>query len=191
MEIIIVFSVDSPQVWPEKYGDLLYQYALPRVTDPVEAEDLVQETFLAALKAMSGFKGESSIKNWLFAILKNKIVDFYRKKARRLEDNLDITGNEMSDWFTEEGNWRKDKLPAEWESHKIDIESRELQLVLNDCKNKLRNLTQQVYVLKYLEDVAASEICKVLNISTSNYWILLHRARLQMRDCIEINWIKK
>lgn len=191
IQILTVYSSDSPQFWADKYGDILYQYALPRVNDVLEAEDLVQDTFLSALKALPAFKGDSSVKNWLFAILKNKIIDHYRKKTKSVNEASLSEIDDVSDWFNEEGSWNLNKKPLNWDHNSIDIESKELSAILNDCKNRLKTLTQQVYVLKYLEDVEATEICKVLNISTSNYWILLHRARLQMRDCIENKWIKQ
>ena len=181
----------DPKNWVSLYGDLLYKYALPRVNDSVVAEDLVQETFLSALKALDSFRGEASEKNWLFAILKNKIIDYYRKRA--VEQSLMETPDSShldNEWFDAEGKWLENKIPKDWQVGDSPTDRKEMQKVINWCKNRLKELQQQVFILKYLEEMESVEICKVLNISTSNYWVLIHRARLQMRDCIEKNWIK-
>lgn len=180
----------SPQEWVERYGDMLFQYTLARVNDRELAEDLVQDCFLSALKARGKFREESTEKTWLFAILKNKIIDHYRRRARKIETEGSTYPDEDLDFFTEEGGWQRDRMPAAWDADRVDIENKELGMLLHHCKNGLKNLVREVYILKYLEDMAPAEICKVLNISSSNYWILLHRARLQMRECIEKKWIK-
>lgn len=181
----------NPQKWMELYGDLLYQYTLPRVSDPSVAEDLVQETFLSALKGLKGYKGEASEKNWLFTILKNKIIDYYRKKGTEQAVNSmpDLKVVE-DDWFNEDGRWAEDKIPKDWQVFDNPAERKEIQKIINWCKDHLKSLQQHVFVLKYMEDLDSDEICKVLNISSSNYWVLIHRARLQMRDCVEKYWLK-
>jgi len=181
----------DPQKWVENYGDMLYQYALPRVNDSVIAEDLVQETFLSALKGLEGYKGEASEKNWLFSILKNKIIDYYRKKAteQAITSMPDLKVVE-DDWFNEDGRWAENKMPKDWNVSDNPAERKEIQKIINWCKDHLKNLQQHVFTLKYMEDLDSDEICKVLNISSSNYWVLIHRARLQMRDCVEKYWLK-
>ncbi len=180
----------NPNNWLQQYGDLLFQYTLPRVNEKEIAEDLVQETFLAALKGLAGYKGEASEKNWLFSILKNKIVDHYRKKAAAKEiSNMTDLQAPDEDWFDAEGHWAENKLPQEWKTVENPGERKEIQKVINWCKDNLKELQKHVFTLKYLEDLESDEICKVLNISTSNYWVLVHRARLQMRDCVQKNWV--
>lgn len=181
----------NPQKWLELYGGLLYQYALPRVNDGMIAEDLVQETFLSALKGLDGYRGEASENNWLFSILKNKIIDHYRKKSKEqaVMTMPDLKAVE-SDWFTEEGNWVEDKMPKDWHTSENPVESKEIQRIINWCKDHLKALQQHVFTLKYMEELNSDEICKVLNITSSNYWVLIHRARLQMRDCVEKYWLK-
>jgi RNA polymerase sigma-70 factor (ECF subfamily) len=181
----------NPQKWLENYGDLLYQYTLPRVNDPMVAEDLVQDTFFSALKGLAGYKGEASEKNWLFSILKNKIIDYYRKKSTGYPvltmPDLQLTED---DWFREDGTWEEKKIPKDWDPSDNMAERKEIQKIINWCKDHLKSLQQHVFILKYLEDLDAYEICKVLNITSSNYWVLIHRARLQMRDCVEKHWLK-
>ena len=181
----------NPKNWFALYGTPLYQYVLPRVNDSDIAEDLVQETFLSALKGLNGFRGEASEKNWLFTILKNKIIDFYRKKATEqyITTMPDLREAE-NEWFDEEGNWAENRLPKDWNAADNPIERKEIQKIINWCKSHLKVLQQHVFTLKYLEDLESDEICKVLNISPSNYWVLIHRARLQMRECVEQHWLK-
>lgn len=181
----------SPEKWLSLYGDILYQYTLPRVNDTTVAEDLVQETFLSALKALPAFKGQASVKNWLFAILKNKIIDHYRKKSTEqwLVAMPDLQAAD-DQWFNDEGAWSEGRKPKDWHPANTPVERKEIQKIINWCKNHLKELQQHVFTLKYMEDMDSVEICKVLNISSSNYWVLIHRARLQMRDCVEKNWLK-
>ena len=185
------FTSLDPKKWLEQYGDLLLQYTLPRVNDRELAEDLVQETFLSALKGLDGYKGEASEKNWIFAILKNKIIDHYRKKAASREIlELPNLNEVQEDWFDETGTWVPQRAPHDWHNADNPLERKELQKIINWCKSNLKLLQQQVFSLKYMEDLESEEICKVLNITTSNYWILIHRARLQMRDCVEKSFLK-
>lgn len=176
----------------ELYGTLLYKHALPRVEDSFVAEDLVQETFLAALNGLDGFRGESSEKNWLFSILKNKIVDYYRKRSRQ-QMVLSMPDLRLMDdqWFDSDGVWAEERIPHDWESADTPVERKEIQKVILWCKDHLKSLQQAVFTLKYLEDIPSDEICKVLNISSTNYWILIHRARLKMRDCVEKMLLKE
>lgn len=181
----------NPQKWLEMYGDLLFQYTLPRVNDRIVAEDLVQDTFLAALKALDGFKGEASEKNWLFTILKNKIIDHYRKKSfEKTFSSMPDLNLVDDEWFTADGNWIGNRMPNDWQASENPVERREMLKIIRWCKDHLKTLQQSVFTLKYMEELDSDEICKVLKISSSNYWVLLHRARLQMRDCFEKNWLK-
>ena len=183
------FGKPDPTKWLELYGDLLYKYTLPRVRDSASAEDLVQETFLSALKGLGSFKEETSEKNWLFTILKNKIIDYYRRKdSNQTIVNLSDIKSVENDLFTGEGHWVENIVYKDWNISENAAERKELQQIIEKCKNNLRDIQQDVFTLKYLEDVKSEEICKVLNITASNYWILLHRARLKMRDCINANW---
>lgn len=182
----------DPQKWLERYGNLLFQYTLPRVNDRGIAEDLVQETFLSALKGLDTYRGDASEKNWLVAILRNKIIDYFRKKSKDQAISAMPDLQQMEEnWFDADGHWTRDKMPREWNAADNPAERKEIQKIIHWCKTHLKNLQQQVFVLKYMEDLDSEEICKVLNISASNYWVLIHRARLQMRDCVEKHWLKE
>jgi RNA polymerase sigma-70 factor (TIGR02943 family) len=175
--------------WVTQYGDMLYRYALPRVNDRDTAKDLVQETFLSAWRNYENFKGEISEKNWLFAILKNKIIDHFRKASTRLTDSFpDIADSDS--YFDEAEHWRVVSAPRDWRTDTV-IDRKEFYEVLNKCKGMLKEIQNTVFTMKYLDGLESEDICKVLNITSSNYWVLMHRAKLQLRACLEKNWFLK
>ncbi|WP_291913622.1 sigma-70 family RNA polymerase sigma factor [Chitinophaga sp. CB10] len=174
----------SPREWVNRYADDFFRFAMARVSDRIIAQDLVQDTFLSALQSADQFRGHSSERNWLLAILKNKIIDHYRKEGKvvslgRLE--------EEDAFFDEKGHWRKEAAPQPWPA---PGEQNEFYRILRACIRKLNGLGQAVINLKYLEEKKSEEICKELSISPSNYWVLMHRARLHLRSCLEKNWLK-
>ena len=173
-----------------QHADLLYNYAITRINDSQQAEDLVQETFISALKNYENFKGESKASTWLIAILKNKIIDIYRKKVREFKqeslDTLAFTDN----YFDEKGHWKKGSYPGPWKSDAIDEQDRdEFYKILQKCLSRLKEIQRIAFVMKHLDDAETEEICKELEITASNYWVLIHKAKLQLRDCLEKNWI--
>jgi RNA polymerase sigma-70 factor (TIGR02943 family) len=177
--------------WVSDYSDMLYRYALPRVNDNEIAKDLIQETFLAAWRNYDNFKGEISEKNWLFAILKNKIIDHFRKASTRLTDSLPGIADEDS-YFDNAEHWTEVSAPKNWD---VDtdavINKKEFYEVLSKCKSMLKEIQNTVFTLKYLDGLESEDICKELNITASNYWVLIHRAKLQLRSCLEKNWFLK
>ena len=182
-------SLLNPGQWIHNYSDALYSYTLPRVNDAALAEDIVQETFLSAWKARDSFKGEASEKSWLFTICKNKIIDHYRKKAKDIIQPM-LERSATDSFFDDAEHWTPEDKPADWNiDYSERIDSKEFYQVLDGCKKKLQQLEQAVFSMKYLEDLDAAEICKVLGITPSNYWVLIHRAKLQLRTCLEKNWL--
>lgn len=180
----------NPHRWVDTYADALYSYIVHRVNDTGLAEDMVQDTFLSAWKARDSFKGEASEKSWLFAICKNKIIDHYRKKAKDIVQPVPQS-SPTDAFFDEADHWTQEDKPVDWGIHyEQTIEGKEFYKVLTHCKKKLQEIQQSVFSMKYLEDLDSTEICKALGISTSNYWVLIHRAKLQLRACLEKNWIK-
>lgn len=169
-----------------EYSDLLFRFAVARISDRDAAKDLVQDTFLSAWKSRDNFKGGISEKNWLFTILKNKIIDHYRKSSRKLTESLD--GSDDS-YFEADGHWTEKAMPVNWlDTADQKITQKDFQQALTLCRKKLKDLQNTVFTMKYLDDMNSEEICKVLNLSASNYWVLIHRARLQLRACLEKNW---
>jgi RNA polymerase sigma-70 factor (ECF subfamily) len=177
----------TPEQWIDAYANILYAYTLTRVNDKQLAEDIVQETFLIAWKSKESYKGGASEKNWLFAICKNKIIDHYRKKATQILNYAAIDNS--AQYFDDKEHWAKEECPHNWGiDYQQTIETKEFYTILELCRKKLQEMQQLVFAMKYLEELSADEICKVLNISSSNYWVLIHRAKLQLRDCLEKNW---
>lgn len=176
----------NPEKWVENYADALYAYTKARLNDVQQAEDIVQNTFLSAWKARDTYKGQASEKNWLYAILKNKIIDHFRKQS---SSHIDLATGEEEMYF-DDGHWKEDAAPKEWGINtEQPVETKEFYSILDKCKQKLKDIQQSVFVMKYMEDMNADEICKQLNITSSNYWVLIHRAKLHLRKCLEKNWI--
>lgn len=174
--------------WVNQFTDELYSWALHKVSDSEIAADLVQDTFLAATEKIDSFKNESLPKTWLFSILNHKIIDHYRKKTRQ---PLQIENEFLLLFFSEEGDWRENRKPKNW--HEQDngpnlLDDLEFQNVLNKCLDALPDQWGICVKLKYLTEKGGEEICQELDISPSNYWQIIHRAKLQLRECVEKNW---
>lgn len=188
-------NILRPQNWVTLYADALYLHAFHKTGKQELAEDLVQETFLAGLRSASNFKGNSSEKTWLFNILKFKIADYYRKASTKYELSASFIStsksNVLDQFFNKDGEWLEDSGPQAWSEDAIQLlENKELGDVLNNCIDKLTNDQKQVILLKMLEETDTKIVCKELNITPTNYWVLIHRAKLILRACIEKNWFK-
>jgi len=185
----------QPERWVEDHGDVLFRYALARLRDTTAAEDVVQETFLAAWKARQNFAGQSAEQSWLIGILKHKIVDHIRRTCRERTTFSDEPLPAMlAEQFDEHGHWKMagGAGPKAWgEDAAQAAERQEFWQTLDGCLEKLPPRTAQAFVLRELDGTDGAEICKVLNISATNYWVLLHRARMQLRQCLEQNWFDK
>jgi len=181
-------STSDPREWVERYGDLLFRYAMARVRDRTTAEDLVQETFTAALGNRDRFSGTSSEQTWMVGILKNKIVDHYRRPESSTLGEDAGEGPDRSDaLFDLQQRWKASH--AEWT---LDPEStynrREFWEVFVSCIDRLPQGMADAFTLRELVGLRAREICKVLGIQPTNLWTRLHRARLRLRQCLETEW---
>ncbi len=186
----------DPQKWVERYGDYLYSYAIGRVNDSGKAEDLVQETFLAALKARDRFRGASTERTWLISILKRKIIDTYRKKYSSKETSFGEHDGTVFDgdfYRSEEpfkGHWLEGSGPN---SHSLlpdgELEQEELMRFINLCIENLPAPLAAAFIMRMIDEEDSDTICKELDITPSNLWVMLHRARLRMRECLEKKWL--
>jgi RNA polymerase sigma-70 factor (TIGR02943 family) len=179
------------RAWVDDYSDMLYAYCRKRLVEEEAGKDLVQETFLAAWRNIDQYKGEASVKNWLFVILKSKIIDHYRKSSNKVE--LATVRQEHNDhqFFDEDEHWRHGMYPKGWSidfSNKVEV--KEFYQVFQGCGKKLKEIQHTVFTMKYVDGMKSEEICKLMDITPSNYWVLLHRAKVQLRACMEKNWIK-
>jgi RNA polymerase sigma-70 factor (ECF subfamily) len=172
----------------DTHTSALYSWAHYKVSDPELAKDLVQDTFLVAAERPEAFKGDSSPKTWLFSILNHKIMDVYRKKMRQ-PVRMDDRG--FADFFDRDGNWKKDKRPADWHEEELHLlDNYDFQMVLTECLDALPEKWSTGVKLKYLTEKSGQEICRELGIAPTNFWQIIHRAKLQLRDCVENNWFK-
>lgn len=177
--------------WMADYGDGLMGYAVHRVSDVSTAEDLVQESFISAWKSSLEKVPPENTKAWLFKILRNKIIDHYRKENIR-----DEAGNpagkrmlELEDAFDQD-RWNPDYRSGSW-LEDSPAEKSELAKFIAYCISLLNGKLGEAFKLKYLDDLDAESICKELDISPSNYWVLIHRAKLQLRSCLDKNYFEE
>jgi len=187
-------QIENPESWVDQYGDFLYHFTLSRIKDPSIAEDLVQETFLAALKARKNFQGRSTARTWLIAILKHKIVDHIRKQVRehtsdKLESMLNTAANDPVDSsFNDEGDWRI--RPSKWAIDPMKLyEQKEFMDILYQCLGELPERQAEAFMMREIDGLSTEEICKVLNITATNSWVMLYRARMWLRRCLENSWL--
>jgi RNA polymerase sigma-70 factor (ECF subfamily) len=177
--------------WLNEHGDYLYRFALARLRNPHQAEDVVQETMLAAIKSQN-FQGESSSKTWLTGILKHKIIDLQRKNIREqpVSDliDLDAADTSMDDFFNQSGRWLE--RPQSMNMPHDSLEQQQFLGILEDCMSKLPHKLKAIFMLRDVHDEDNENICKELNITTTNAWVMLYRARMGLRKCIELNWIE-
>ncbi len=174
-----------------EHGDVLYRFALTRVSNPQQAEDLVQDTFLAALKSIDRFRGESHIRTYLIGILKNKVYDHYKRASREESyEAVDASGDEP--YFNAAGRWKSEFFPRNWGVDDGDpaelYERREFLEILRACLQGLAPRAARVFVLREVERVTGKDVCEMLELSESNVGVILHRARLQLQQCIGSQW---
>jgi RNA polymerase sigma-70 factor (ECF subfamily) len=183
--------LSSPDTWVDLYGDMLYGYALKMLSNTTLAHDLVQETFLAALKSRKSFKKQSHEKTWFFGILKHKILDHLRHKYREMQGAENAGTEEAVEAFFDHASGMLKKMPASWQVNPSElIEKEEFWSTLHSCLDHLPEKTRDAFKLRELEEEKTEDICKVLDITATNLWVILHRARVLMRSCLEKNWFK-
>jgi RNA polymerase sigma-70 factor (TIGR02943 family) len=191
-----VAGLSDPEQWVDVHGDYLFGYALMRLRDASKAEDAVQETFLAALKGGKSFARLSAEKSWLVGILKNKIADYYRKAGRETSfTDMEFYSKEENGQFVAEGlfkgSWIQELGPQEWSNPGSSLDSQVFWQKFHECSNKLPKKVGTVFTLREVDGVESKEICAMLDISEGNLWIMLHRARMALRRCMETNWFGK
>lgn len=179
---------DKLSQWVEEYSSDLLNWAFHKVSDIELAKDLVQDTFLAAYEKIATFKGDSSPKTWLFSILNHKIIDFYRKK---INQPISLDNQSFSTFFDEEGSWKLDKRPKDWKEEEVELlDNTEFREILNKCLGELPEMWNDSIRLKYLLGKNGDEICQELEITPTNLWQIIHRAKVQLRECVENGWFK-
>lgn len=184
----------DPKTWVANHGDYLFRYTLIRVRNETLAEDLVQDALLAAFQGKERFSGQSTERSWLTGILKHKILDHFRRQAReRTVLANDALPPELEGRFDDFGFWKHEPEtgPADWGADAgAQMERKEFMVALKQCLAKLPPRCADAFVLREMEATESERIQEVLGISPANFWVLLHRARMQLRLCLEQNWLK-
>ena len=180
----------DPHRWLADHGDYLFRVARRQLHSDELAEDAVQETLLAALSAQARYSGDASPRTWLTGILKHKVVDLIRRNVREVEIPRDEEGEEaVNRLFRQDGHWAEPFRP--WGNPQAEAELSQLRRVLDECADRLKPVMAQVFSLREVAGMDTEEICKELNITPTNCWVLLHRARVFMRQCLELNGFSK
>ncbi len=181
----------NPEKWVQTHGDYLYRFALGRLRNSSQAENVVQETFLAAFKGLKTFKNQASERTWLTAILKYKIIDHLRAqyKEKPLSD-LQADQRAVDSFFDEKEHPKK--YPTDWSPNPLELVKRsEFWKIFEECMKKLPKSTANAFQMREMDKQDVKEICKILKLSSTNLYVMLHRARLQLRGCLEKNWFEK
>ncbi|MGH8764766.1 MAG: sigma-70 family RNA polymerase sigma factor [Burkholderiales bacterium] len=175
----------------EKQRPYLVRYASLQLRDADLVQDVVQETLLAALSGEGNFAGRSNLRTWLTGILKHKIVDAIRRASRETTLAADAEGEEgdFDALFRQGGHWVEH--PAAWNNPDASLEQRQFFAVLEECLTKLPEKTAQAFLMREHLGSDTDEICKSLAITPSHCWVMLHRARMALRLCLEGNWFGK
>ncbi|TPQ29059.1 sigma-70 family RNA polymerase sigma factor [Methylomonas koyamae] len=178
-----------------EHRPILFRYALLQLHEREPAEDAVQETLLAAWQSACSFDGKAGLRTWLIGILKHKIADHWRRHSREI-DNIDFGRAENvediedeDDFFTRNGAWQVG--PSTWNDPEAAFKQQEFWAIYQTCQNNLPAKMAQVFVLRELVGLEAEEVCRETGLSEANYWVTMHRARLRLRECLEIRWFHK
>jgi RNA polymerase sigma-70 factor, ECF subfamily len=178
----------EPEVWLKEYGDYLFQFAFSKIRNTPQAEDLVQETFLAAIKAFEKFEGRSTVKTWLTSILKFKVMDHYRRGLREIpESRLQKEETEFStfmDSLYDADDHRTLSIQAIIPDGEEETWRKEIRQHINDCLDSVNPRYRQIFVMREIDDMKTDDICKEARITASNFWVMLHRVRSMLQKCM-------
>lgn len=178
--------------WVHSFGNELFTWAYHKTNNRSVAEDLVQETFLSIYASFDSFRGQSKPKTWIFRILNNKIIDYYRKSAHTIFNGMTESDHDgylaTNALFNEYSNWKPNGLEKAWEDEQHFLDDPEFNKVMDSCTEDLPATWKTAIRWKYHLEKDAKEICQELKITPSNYWQILHRAKLLLKKCLEMKW---
>ena len=177
-------AIDT-SLWIDDYSDMLYNYTYTRVNDHEMAKDLVQDTFVSALKGLENFQKKSTVKTWLFSILKRKIIDHWRKQESRKTKPMSSLGSD-----SESGEKRiiEKQNMGRISEIEVDYDNMELKEAITGCIQHLPDKWKGIIIDKLVEEQKSEEVCKEHDITASNLWVIVHRAKVQLRDCLQEKW---
>lgn len=173
-------------------GNML-KFARLQLRDDSSAEDAVQDALTAALSGLEKFKNHAQLKTWVFSILKNKIIDIIRNRNRSTGGGVavdEIPDDAFDDLFDEKGGWHEDARPSNWGDPERSFSNKQFWQVFEACLNRLPENTARIFMMREMLGFETEEICKELSVSPSNCWVVLHRARMSLRLCLNERWFK-
>lgn len=187
----IAFAAADPAFLARIRVDML-KFARLQLGHDDEAEDAVQEALAGALKNAASFRGEAALKTWVIAILKNKVADVLRQRHRRPTpaSQMQTADQEgaLPEVFDRKGMWSDAARPAGWANPEAELHSSQFLAVFDACLNRLPPQQARVFLMREIVELETPEICAELGLSTSNVHVILHRARLGLRACLQVNW---
>ncbi|MDZ4821833.1 MAG: sigma-70 family RNA polymerase sigma factor [Flavobacteriales bacterium] len=189
-------KTDVVRDWVQLYADSMFSWALHKTSSRETAEDIVQETFLAVIQSYDKFENRSHPKTWLFAILNNKITDYHRNMLKnptlKHKEHGEKRRIELFDTlFNKYGEWADAPYPSEWDERKHLLDDENFVRTFQLCMANLPSVWNSALHLKYTEEKSGEVICQELQITPSNFWQIIHRAKLQLRKCLETKWFSK
>ncbi|MBN6521813.1 RNA polymerase factor sigma-70 [Acinetobacter pittii] len=173
----------------------MIKFAFLQLSSLPQAEDVVQEALTSAFQHLGSFKGRAAFKTWVFAILKNKIIDVIRQKSR-LVAMTELFKNEETELsidalFDASGHWHKYEAPQAWQSPEEMMEQADFWIIFEACLNHLPAKYAQVFMMREVIELSSNEICSKLELSISNFNVLMYRSRTRLRECLENKWLLK
>ncbi|MDS7958820.1 RNA polymerase factor sigma-70 [Acinetobacter pittii] len=173
----------------------MIKFAFLQLSSLPQAEDVVQEALTSAFQHLGSFKGRAAFKTWVFAILKNKIIDVIRQKSR-LVAMTELFKDEESELsidalFDASGHWHKYEAPQAWQSPEEMMVQADFWIIFEACLNHLPAKYAQVFMMREVIELSSNEICSKLELSISNFNVLMYRSRTRLRECLENKWLLK
>ncbi|PTV48570.1 RNA polymerase subunit sigma [Acinetobacter oleivorans] len=173
----------------------MIKFAFLQLSSLPQAEDVVQEALTSAFQNLDSFKGRAAFKTWVFAILKNKIIDVVRQKSRLVamselfkDEESELSVDEL---FDASGHWYKYEAPQAWQSPEEMIEQSDFWIIFEACLDHLPAKYAQVFMMREVIELSSNEICSKLELSISNFNVLMYRSRTRLRECLENKWLLK
>ncbi|MBP2602784.1 RNA polymerase factor sigma-70 [Acinetobacter calcoaceticus] len=173
----------------------MIKFAFLQLSSLPQAEDVVQEALTSAFQNLDSFKGRAAFKTWVFAILKNKIIDVVRQKSRLVamselfkDEESELSIDEL---FDASGHWHKYEAPQAWQSPEEMIEQSDFWIIFEACLDHLPAKYAQVFMMREVIELSSNEICSKLELSISNFNVLMYRSRTRLRECLENKWLLK
>ena len=171
----------------------MLRFATLQLRDRAQAEDVVQEALASAVTAQDRFEHRSTFRTWVFAILKNKLIDLMRDKwntLRVLPVEAEADEDDFDALFHQNGQWNREDRPRNWGEPDKHLENQEFWLILQTCLDNLPEATARIFTMREVLGLEVEEICKELDITASNGWVVLHRARMGLRLCLQKRWFE-